>query len=327
MMQPMAAGSAAFLAGAPASPQVAPSTAAQTALASLVAQTPAAPMSQVSASATFAMAVGVGAAACFANSRRRSARAGRRTQPESRVTRLAYPLGGAANLRLMLDTSDLKEWEKFLPLGFFHGITSNPVLMQRAGWPVSLETVKTLYAKAFTYPGIQEILFQTWGDDAKAMYERALEIRAIDPVRIGVKIPLTTEGMKAARMLRQDDEEAGTHTNICMTACYSAGQGFAAQGLDATYISPYLGRMNDQGMDGIKEISELYHTCGGREGRTQVLVASLRNAAQMVELARAGLDAFTFSPKVAEELVNLTRTNEAAAWFERAGKESRGEAV
>mmetsp|Transcript_49288 Transcript_49288/g.114568 ORF Transcript_49288/g.114568 Transcript_49288/m.114568 type:complete len:320 (+) Transcript_49288:84-1043(+) len=319
-MQPVA-----FLAGAPSGPQVAPST-AQTALASHVAPAPAAPMSQVSSSATFATAVGIGAAACFANSRRRSARAGRRTQPESRVTRLAYPLGGAANLRLMLDTSDLKEWEKFLPLGFFHGITSNPVLMQRAGWPVSLETVKTLYAKAFTYPGIQEILFQTWGDDAKAMYERALEIRAIDPVRIGVKIPLTTEGMKAATMLRQSDEAAGIHTKICMTACYSAGQGFVASGLDATYISPYMGKLCDAGEDGVGECVSLFNVCGGKEGRTKVLVAALRSASQLIELAQSGLDHFTFSPKVAEELINIDETFKAAAWFEKAGKESRGEA-
>lgn len=156
----------------------------------------AAPQGRVSSSDVFATAVGVGAAACFANSRRRAARAGRRTQPESRLTRLAYPLGGASRLRLMLDTADLEEWERYLPLGFFHGITSNPVLMHRAGWPVSMDTIRTLYAKAFTYPGIQEILFQTWGDDAQAMYERACEIRAIDPQRIGVKIPLTTEGMK-----------------------------------------------------------------------------------------------------------------------------------
>mmetsp|Transcript_77996 Transcript_77996/g.253060 ORF Transcript_77996/g.253060 Transcript_77996/m.253060 type:complete len:361 (+) Transcript_77996:141-1223(+) len=279
-----------------------------------------------------------------AGGRRRQVHGATASALAPRVARRASPLGDGAKMRLFLDTADEAEWDRLLPLGFFYGVTTNPVLLERAGLPCSLETAERLFKKAVSFPGIQEVMFQAWGASTEKLVASARNLQRL-PENLGrvvVKLPLTREGVRAAAELRESDPSC----KLCMTTCYSATQGFVAAGLGADYIAPYLGRMGDLGMDGIEECCSLQATVGGPNGdvwrnksaepggantltrslrtNTRVLVASIRSAQQMVTLAGRGLDTFTFSPKICDELLDVEATTLAASDFERAARAAGG---
>ncbi|CAE8673353.1 unnamed protein product [Polarella glacialis] len=224
--------------------------------------------------------------------------------------------------RLFLDTGDIAEWERCLPLGIFCGLTTNPVLLERAGVPCTLPHIKGLLGRALDFHGTEEVMFQAWGEDVEGLVSTGRSLRDLDPLRVVVKLPLTVAGVKAAAELRRSGEE----TRVCMTACYSSKQGLVAAGLGAEYIAPYLGRMSDlaaadgkQG-SGLKECALLQQAISGLGAKTRVLVASIRSADQMTELAAQGCDTFTFSPRICDELFSVDATVAAAAEFERAAR-------
>lgn len=268
------------------------------------------------------LAILAGAASCR---RRRPALRG---AARGRLVCCAFPWDGTARMRLFLDTGDVAEWERLLPLGCFHGVTTNPVLLQRANVPCTISSAAGLLKKALAYPGIQEVMFQAWGEDTASLVRVASELYRLDERRVVVKLPLTRAGICAAAQLRQNQHPGAPQVRICMTACYSAKQGFIAAGLGAEYIAPYLGRMSDMGMEGLAECTKLQAAVGGATGvATRVLVASLRSAEQMLALAAKGLDTFTFSPAICDALLDVEATNKAAADFERAARESAGPAA
>lgn len=241
----------------------------------------------------------------------------RKGSEESRVPCRAFPLDGSGRLRLFLDTADTAEWERLLPLGFFHGVTTNPVLLERAGVPCDIPSMQLLLEKALGYPGIQEVMFQAWGEDTEQLVSAAVEICKLDPSRVVVKLPLTRAGIRAAALLRTVGAQ---RIRLCMTACYSAKQGLIAEGLDADYIAPYLGRMGDMGMDGLGECARMHAALGGSAGRTRILVASIRSVDHMMELLCRGLDTFTFAPAICDALVSVEATARAAEEFEKAAR-------
>lgn len=105
---------------------------------------------------------------------------------------------------------------------------------------------------------------------------------------------------------------------MCLTTCYAAKQGLIAAALAAEYIAPYLGRMCDLGKDGMEECSQLHAAVGGSNQSTRVLVASIRSVQQMMQLRSQGLNTFTFSPAICDELLHQPDTCHAAEEFERA---------
>eukprot|EP00929_Paragymnodinium_shiwhaense_P034082 TRINITY_DN18588_c0_g1_i1.p1 TRINITY_DN18588_c0_g1~~TRINITY_DN18588_c0_g1_i1.p1 ORF type:complete len:340 (-),score=36.78 TRINITY_DN18588_c0_g1_i1:220-1239(-) len=222
---------------------------------------------------------------------------------------------GRRPLELFLDTADEGEWDKLLPLGIFHGITTNPLILSKSRQPCTIENCRRLMKKALTYPGIKLTMFQVWGETAENYEKIGHELFSMDPDHVVVKLPLTDAGIRAASALKQKG------VCICMTGCMSARQVLTANALHAEYIAPYLGRMCDAGMDGMYEVQQMYDALKDTPGRTRVFVASIRNVGQMMELAAKGLDSFTFSVNVANELVNVEATNEATAAFERAALE------
>lgn len=209
----------------------------------------------------------------------------------------ALDIGG---LSLYLDTADTAEWDRLLPLGFFSGVTTNPVLLQRAGVPCTIESMRGLLAKALEYP-IQEIMFQAWGEDHDALYNVGREISQLDPRRVVVKMPLTADGIRAAGRLRENN------VRVCMTTCYAAKQALIAACLGAEFISPYLGRMMEKGMAGVDECIRMQEIVNGRS-MTRIFVASIRNVDVLVELARKGVSTFTLPPQIVDELVELDYT-------------------
>ncbi len=196
----------------------------------------------------------------------------------------------ALGLRFLLDTADSGEWAKWLPLGCFHGVTTNPTLLKAADVPCTLPAIADLLRKAFDL-GAHEAHAQTWGRTRDVYVEHGRALAAIDP-KVVVKVPATIEGAAAAATLRDQG------VRITMTAVYSAAQTLIASALGAEYAAPYLGRMNDAGHDGFAEIAGMARTTRAHGSSMRILVASLRDTGDIVRLAADGLDTFTFNPKL-----------------------------
>lgn len=214
-----------------------------------------------------------------------------------------------------MDSADPAEWTRFLPLGFFYGVTTNPLLLERAGQACTLNNLRALAREAGDL-GAREIQLQTWGDSPELMVETGIKLAGFaEPgMRAVIKIPATGEGFRAARVMRDRG------LAVTMTAVYAPGQVLAAAGLGAAYAAPYLGRLDDAGHDGAATVLTMHKILAGSGSGTRLLTASLRTAEQVVDLAAAGLDTFTFGARVAAELLVSDLTGSAAADFQRAAK-------
>lgn len=143
------------------------------------------------------------------------------------------------SLRLYLDSADTTEWAKWAEAGIFYGFTTNPSILKRDGVQCTVPAMRNLSRHAFDL-GAEELHLQAWGTTMAELYSCGLDLVELDS-RVLVKLPMTLEGMKAANRLVADG------VPITMTAVYSVHQIATAMALGASYIAPYLGRMNDAG--------------------------------------------------------------------------------
>ncbi|MBK9777002.1 MAG: transaldolase [bacterium] len=220
------------------------------------------------------------------------------------------PVPHAAGPRLFLDTADTGAWERLLPTGIFHGVTTNPLLLERAHLACEVAVLADLARRAAAL-GAREIHLQTWGDDAAALEQTGLRIAEATTggPTVLVKVPATAAGFRATARLRA----AGLA--VTLTAVYNAGQVLAAAAAGAAYAAPYLGRLDDAGRDGRKVVLAMQAVLRSTGTDTRLLVASLRGPERVIELARLGLDTFTFGPEVADALLHDELTDAAAAAF------------
>lgn len=213
--------------------------------------------------------------------------------------------------RLFLDTADLTAWQRWLPTGLFHGVTTNPTILKRSDEACTLENVARLAGLALD-GGAAEFQAQAWGKTRARLLETGRALAAVDP-RVVVKLPVTEEGVHAARALRDEG------VRLTLTAVYAPHQVLTACALGADYAAPYYGRIGDLGRDADMVVADMQAIADGTrnaEDGTRLLVASLRTAADVARLAAMGCDTFTFSPTVAEEMFADGDTNAAAAVFE-----------
>jgi len=126
------------------------------------------------------------------------------------------PAALRGNTRLFLDTADEKAWGELMPLGLFYGITTNPVLLEKAGVECSVKIIDALSASAFAV-GAEEFMCQAWGQTVSELVGIGGDLQKLDP-RVVVKMPLTAEGIAAANLLSRRGGR------ICMTACYTPHQ-------------------------------------------------------------------------------------------------------
>lgn len=218
-------------------------------------------------------------------------------------------------LRLFLDSADPAAWNEFLPRGFFYGVTTNPLLLERAGQACTVANLRDL-AGAVRAHGVREMQMQTWGHSPLEMVETGERLAELaEPgFRLVIKVPATEAGFQAARILVKNGHP------VTLTAVYTGGQVMAAAGLGASYAAPYLGRLDDAGKDGTATVLAMQNILTRTGATTRLLTASLRTAEQVVELAVRGLDTFTFGTKVAADLVASDMTSAAAADFQRAAE-------
>ncbi|CAE8620911.1 unnamed protein product [Polarella glacialis] len=166
--------------------------------------------------------------------------------------------------RLFLDTGDIAEWERCLPLGIFCGLTTNPVLLERAGVPCTLPHIKGLLGRALDFHGTEEVMFQAWGEDVEGLVSTGRSLRDLDPLRVVVKLPLTVAGVKAAAELRRSGGVLQFQTRAC--------GGWPGGGVHRTLLGPdvRLGscrRQARQRSQGVRAATASYFRLGRQNPR------------------------------------------------------------
>lgn len=206
-------------------------------------------------------------------------------------------------MKLFLDTADVNEIKPFLDSGLIDGITTNPTLIAKSGRNV-LDVIHEM-CDLVDGPISAEVV----ATEAKGMLEEAKKFTAISP-NVTIKVPLTPEGLKACYALSQE----GTMVNV--TLCFSAGQALLAAKAGATFISPFIGRLDDIAFDGlqlIEEIAALYQNDGDID--TLILAASIRHPLHVTQAAQCGADIATIPPKVLAQLFKHPLTDKGLEVF------------
>jgi transaldolase len=212
--------------------------------------------------------------------------------------------------RFFLDTADTAEWDSLLKLGIFHGVTTNPTILEKCGQPCTVENIHKLAKRALSQSN--EFMCQAWGSTAQELFAIGMQLAEPDPKHIVIKVPVTAIGVEAAQLLQLEN------IRVCLTACYNANQALLAASVGAEYLAPYCGRMTDAGKNGEEECMSMQNIVEGMNSDTRILVASLRSVQTIRNLTEAGLDTFTFSPEVARMMFDEPLTDAAAKDFEEA---------
>ena len=209
-------------------------------------------------------------------------------------------------MKLFLDTANVEEIREANDLGVICGVTTNPSLIAREGRDF-YQVIQEI-ASIVDGPISGEVKASTV--DAEGMVKEGREIAAIHPNMV-VKIPMTAEGLKAVKIL----EAEGVKTNV--TLVFSAGQALLAARAGASYVSPFLGRLDDistPGIDLIEAIADIFaiHNIG-----TQIIAASIRNPIHVIDCARAGANIATVPYKVLMQMIRHPLTDQGIEKFQK----------
>lgn len=212
-------------------------------------------------------------------------------------------------MKIFVDTANVAEIKEAASLGICDGVTTNPTLIAKSGRDFK-EVVHEI-CSLIDGPISAEVV----SEDAHGMLKEA-EILSKIHKNIVIKLPLTQEGLKACKALTQK----GVKTNV--TLCFQAGQALLAAKCGATYISPFVGRLDDvseNGMNLIKNIRQIYNNYGFK---TQILAASIRHPMHMIDAALAGADVCTAPFKVLAQLYQHPLTEKGLNAFMKDWKEA-----
>jgi len=205
-------------------------------------------------------------------------------------------------MKIFLDTANFESIQKYLELGIVDGITTNPSLLFKENsdpidamkkivklvdGPVSLEVVATDFDEIMD----ESLKLASYGDN------------------VVVKVPMTADGLKAVNVLTKKNIK----TNV--TLIFSANQALLASKAGATYVSPFIGRLDDIGHDGLSLISDIVQIFSGYDFSTQVLVASIRHPIHVIESAKLGADVVTLPPEILQKMIHHTLTDKGLDIF------------
>ena len=205
-------------------------------------------------------------------------------------------------MKFFVDTADIGDIRELAEAGLLDGVTTNPSLIHKAGRDF-LEVVKDICA---IVPG--PVSAEVVALDHETMMREAEILRKIAD-NIAVKVPLTLDGLKTCRKLTSD----GTMVNV--TLCFSANQALLAAKAGASFVSPFVGRHDDAGFDGMQLISDIRLIYDNYDFETEILVASVRHPIHVLESARLGADVATMPPAVIRQLVKHPLTDKGIEGF------------
>jgi transaldolase len=192
-------------------------------------------------------------------------------------------------MKLFVDTGSLKDIESLASLGIIDGVTTNPSLMAKESGDT--RDILREICRIVQGPVSAEVV----ATDTDGMLREGRELATIDP-HIVVKVPFTKDGVKACKVLASE----GIRVNV--TLIFSATQALLAAKAGATYVSPFVGRLDDIATDGMQLIEQIVEIFDNYDFPTEVLVASTRHPVHLVQAARMGADVATCPPAVIEAM-------------------------
>ncbi|MCG7573104.1 fructose-6-phosphate aldolase [Phaeobacter sp. CNT1-3] len=205
-------------------------------------------------------------------------------------------------MKFFVDTAEIDAIAELNDLGMVDGVTTNPSLIKKSGRDI-LEVTKEI-CDLVSGPVSAEVV----ATDADAMIAEGRKLVEIAE-NIAVKVPLTWDGLKACKVL------SGEGHMVNVTLCFSANQALIAAKAGATFISPFIGRLDDIALDGMELIEDIRTIYDNYGFETEVLAASIRSANHIQDCARVGADVITAPPAVIKSLANHPLTDKGLAAF------------
>ena len=205
-------------------------------------------------------------------------------------------------MKFFLDTANVEKIREFAEIGLVDGVTTNPTLIAKEGRDF-YEVIKEI-CSIVDGPVSAEVIAL----DAKGMIEEARELSKLAD-NVVIKIPMTKEGLKAVNVLSKE----GIKTNV--TLIFSANQALMAAKAGATYVSPFVGRLDDIGQNGMQLIAEIVQIFRNYDIKTEVIVASVRHPMHVIEAAELGADIATIPFAVLDKMFNHPLTDKGIDSF------------
>ncbi len=210
-------------------------------------------------------------------------------------------------MKFFIDTADIEEIKKALDMGFLDGVTTNPSLISKIQKPFK----KIIEEICDIVPG--PVSAEVLATKKEFILKEGRELAKIAP-NVVVKIPLIPDGLKAVKIFSDE----GINTNV--TLCFSANQALLVAKSGATYVSPFVGRIDDYGQEGMVLIEEILNIYENYDYNTQVLVASVRNSTHLKEVAMMGAHIVTIPFKLLNLLIKHPLTDVGLDQFLKDGK-------
>ena len=209
-------------------------------------------------------------------------------------------------MKIFLDTADINEILPAYETGLVDGITTNPTLILRSGRQL-IDVARELVE---SFSNLESSSTEVVADTAEEMLTQAKQYYTIHP-SITIKVPCTVEGLKACKFL----SDKGVKTNV--TLVFSVAQAIMAAKAGATYVSPFVGRCNDNSFSGVELVRAIAGTYNAHGMKTQVLAASLRDCHHVSRCYLYGAKVVTMPPKVFWGMYNHVLTREGLALFQK----------
>lgn len=205
-------------------------------------------------------------------------------------------------MRFFVDTADIAAIRELHELGMVDGVTTNPSLILKSGRDIA-EVTREICEMV---PG--PVSAEVVASDAEGMIREGKHLAQIAP-NVTVKVPLTWDGLKACKVLTDE----GHMVNV--TLCFTPAQAILAAKAGATFISPFIGRLDDIGLDGMELIADIRRIYDNYGFETNVLAASIRSVNHIIECARIGADVITAPPAVIKAMANHVLTDKGLDQF------------
>jgi len=210
-------------------------------------------------------------------------------------------------MKFFIDSGDIEEIKKAAAMGLVDGVTTNPSLLAKSGKPMKKALIEI--CEVVDGPISGEVL----SVDYEGILREGREIAKIHK-NLVVKVPLVSDGLRAVKTLKQE----GIRTNV--TLCFSANQALLAAKAGASYISPFIGRVDDTSHEGMQIIEQIITIYQNYSYKTEVLVASVRSPVHVLQAAQLGADICTIPFKVLEQLAYHPLTDIGLKKFVEDGK-------
>jgi transaldolase len=210
-------------------------------------------------------------------------------------------------MKIFIDTADIDEIREISSWGIVDGVTTNPTLVAKTGKSFN-EIVDEIF-KIVDGPISLEVVSEKADDMVNEAKELVKKVSEKFRKNVAIKVPMTSEGLKAVKNLSKEK----INTNV--TLIFSANQALLAAKAGATYISPFIGRLDDigqEGMDIIEEITEIFYNY---DIKTKIIVASIRHPIHVIQAARLGADIATIPPGVIRKMVKHSLTDKGIKNF------------